>query len=50
MAPESINLSASLSPNQNFTPLNRLHEISPYVSLPPYHLTLKELEARLAEN
>jgi hypothetical protein len=31
---DSVNLSSSLSPNQNFTPLNRLHEISPYNKLP----------------
>jgi hypothetical protein len=36
VAPESINLSASLSPNQNFNPLNRLQEISPYVSFKVY--------------
>ena len=33
MAAESVNLSQSLSPHQNFTPQNRLHEISPYVSI-----------------
>jgi hypothetical protein len=32
--PDSINLSSSLSPNQHFTPLNRLHEMSPYNKLP----------------
>jgi len=31
---DSVNLSASLSPNQAFTPMNRLHEISPYNKLP----------------
>ena len=36
-----INLSSSLSPNQNFTPLNRLHEISPYNKLPAKYSKLE---------
>lgn len=34
LIPADLNLSASLSPNQNFTPQNRLTEISPYNKLP----------------
>lgn len=30
MAPESVNLSQSLSPHQTFTPINKLQEVSPY--------------------
>jgi len=33
MAPESVNLSQSLSPHQTFTPINKLQEVSPYVSV-----------------
>ena len=32
MAAESVSLGQSLSPHQTFTPLNKLQEISPYVS------------------
>jgi hypothetical protein len=36
-----MNLSSSLSPNQAFTPLNRLHEISPYNKLPQKYRKLE---------
>jgi len=40
-----INLSSSLSPNQNFTPLNRLHEASPYNKVLPTKYAKLEIDS-----